>query len=81
MERELLALLSRWPVLVRAGTRWQNEQAEPAAAAHTVHVQKELFSGACSLISGVTKYIFNQTEKKLSQHNLPPSPQVQHTIC
>lgn len=81
MERELLAFLSRRSVLVRAGAQSQNEQAEPAAAAHTLNVQKELFSGVCSLISGITKYIFDQIEKKLSQHNLPPSPQVQQPIC
>lgn len=80
VERELLAFLSRRSVLVRAGAHSQNEQAEPAAAAHTLNVQKELFSGLCSLISGITKYIFDQTEKNLSQHNLPPSPEVQ-PIC
>lgn len=41
------------------GARWQNEQAEPAAAACAFDLEKGLFSGSCSLISEVTEFILH----------------------
>lgn len=72
VESELLALLNMWPLLVGMGTRRQNEQADPAAAACTLDLERELFSGSCSLKSLST--LSTEEKKSYSKPIFPPIP-------